>query len=447
MYSLRRRLLIFAALLLILFLGLTAIGLNNAFEKSVLSNAQDSLQNQVLLLVANIDVIDGELVAPEVLSEPRLSQTDSNLCAQIVDQDNNVLWRSPSLLGERLPSLDLNHTVGEFRFSEQAGLPHPMYSVTFALEWETEEGDIPLIIQVSEHSDAYTARLARFQKTFGVWLAVLGIVLLILLLLLLGWVLKPLSKVAHQVNEIEQGQRQRFDEDYPLEVSRLTQNLNQLLNFDEQRINQQKEVLGNLAHSLKTPIAVMKGLNFSEQNRAEANTQLGVMQTIIDYQLQSASTVGRRRFSKAIPIKKSTEQIINSLQKLHASKGLSVNADIDSSVVFYGEKGDWMEVAGNLLDNAFKWSDKNVSVKVLNVANVDKESHRQAVSITVADDGAGIDDEVKQNILQRGVRLDSQTPGHGLGLHIVKGIVQAYEGELSVTDSNPKGTCFHIVLN
>jgi len=239
-YSLRRRLLIFAALLLVLFLGLTAVGLNNAFKKSVLSNAQDSLQNQVLLLVANIDVIDGELIAPQVLSEPRLSQTDSNLCAQIVDKDNNVLWRSPSLLGERLPLLDVNHSLGEFRFFEQKGLPHPMYSVTFALEWETEEGDIPLIIQVSEHSDAYTARLARFQKTFGVWLAVLGVVLLVLLLILLGWVLRPLNKVALQVNEIEQGQRQRFDEDYPLEVSRLTQNLNQLLNFDEQRINQQQ---------------------------------------------------------------------------------------------------------------------------------------------------------------------------------------------------------------
>jgi len=171
------------------------------------------------------------------------------------------------------------------------------------------------------------------------------------------------------------------------------------------------------------------------------------MQTIIDYQLQSASTVGRRRFSKAISIKDSTGQIINSLQKLHASKALTVDVNIDSKAVFYGEKGDWMEVAGNLLDNAFKWADKNVAVTVSNVANVDKDSHRQAVSIMVEDDGAGIDDEVKQNILQRGVRLDSQTPGHGLGLHIVKGIVQAYEGELSVTDNEPKGTCFHVVLN
>ena len=106
-----------------------------------------------------------------------------------------------------------------------------------------------------------------------------------------------------------------------------------------------------------------------------------------------------------------------------------------------------MEVAGNLLDNAFKWAESQVSIKVENVAGVNKESQRQAIKIIVKDDGPGIDDDVKQNVVQRGVRLDSQTPGHGLGLHIVKGIVQAYEGELSVTDNKPNGTCFEVVLN
>ncbi len=445
MYSLRRRLLIIAALLLLVFLSVAAIGLNNAFKKSVLSNAENALQNEVLLLIANIDVIDGQMIAPAVLSEPRLSQTDSSLFAQIIDKNYDVLWRSPSLLGEQLPFIE--HHLGEFRFFEQSNWHTPVYTVTFALEWETEQGDIPLIIQVSEHSEAYLARMTKYQKTFGLWLAILGFILLMLLLVLFGWALGPLKRVARQVNEIEQGKRQRFDEDYPLEVSRLTQNLNQLLNFDEKRINQQKEVLGNLAHSLKTPIAVMKGLKYNNENQIEANTQLSMMQNIIDYQLQSASTVGRRRFSKAIEIKESTEQIINSLQKLHSGKALTVDIDFDSNIVFYGEKGDWMEVAGNLLDNAFKWSSSHVSIKVVNVTNVDERSHRQAISIRVMDDGAGIDDDVKQNILQRGVRLDSQTPGHGLGLHIVKGIVQAYEGELSVTDNDPKGTCFHVILN
>jgi len=286
-YSLRRRLLIIATLLLVLFLGITAIGLNNVFKKSVLNNAQDALQNQILLLIANVDVIDGQIIPPSLLAEPRLSQTDSNLFAQIIDQNNIVIWQSPSLLGEQLPLI--GSSLGEFSFVEKVNWQAPIYSTSLGLEWETEAGDVPFVVQVSEHSAGYTNRLARYQKTFGIWLIVLGTALLILLLILFSWALKPLKKVSRQVAEIEQGERQRFDEDYPLEVSRLTQNLNQLLSFDEQRINQQKEVLGNLAHSLKTPIAVMKGLRFSDVNKVEANTQLGVMQNIIDYQLQSAS--------------------------------------------------------------------------------------------------------------------------------------------------------------
>jgi len=444
-YSLRRRLLIFAAMLLLIFLSITAIALNNAFKKSVLSNAQDALENQALLLIANIDVIGGQMIEPAALSEPRLSQTDSSLFAQITDKDNKLLWRSASLLDEQLPAM--TYALGEFTFKQQTDWQTPVYSITYQLEWETEQGDIPLIIHVSEHSKNYLVRLSRFQKTFGLWLAIVGLVLLLMLLVLLGWALKPLKKVASQVNEIERGQRQRFDEDYPLEVSRLTQNLNQLLSFDEQRINQQKEVLGNLAHSLKTPIAVLKGLKYSDQNLKEANTQLSVMQNIIDYQLQSASTVGRRRFSKAFLVKEPTQQIIDSLQKLHVEKGINVTLELDEKTVFYGEQGDWMEIAGNLLDNAFKWSNKQVSVSISNAPNKDKDSQRQAIRLTVADDGTGIDDAVKQNVVQRGVRLDSQTPGHGLGLHIVKGIVQAYDGKLSVTDNTPLGTCFNVHLN
>jgi len=300
---------------------------------------------------------------------------------------------------------------------------------------------------VAEYSTVYTKRLARYQRTFGLWLSVLGAVLLILLLILFSWALKPLKKVSQQVNEIEQGQRQRFDEDYPLEVSRLTQNLNQLLAFDEQRINQQKEVLGNLAHSLKTPIAVMKGLNYSDVNKVEADTQLGVMQNIIDYQLQSASTVGRRRFSKPIEIQTATEQIINSLNKLHKEKGFNVSLDLKQGTVFYGEKGDWMELAGNLIDNAFKWANSSVSIRIGNLPVTNQGSQRHPVRLVVEDDGNGIDGDLKQSILQRGVRLDSQTPGHGLGMHIVKGIVQAYEGELTITDNAPSGTCFTVILN
>ena len=423
-----------------------SLALNRAFERSVLSNAEDALRNQVLLLIANIDVEDGKIMVPPFLPEPRLSQADSSLFAQISIESQGVVWRSRSLLGESLP--DLQYSLGNFQFYDKldwAGKPR-IYSTTLGVEWETDDGDFPFVVQVAEHSQAYQQRLARYQRQIGLWLAVLAGALLTLLLLLLGWALKPLNKVTRQVGEIEEGQRQRFDEDYPLEVSRLTQNLNQLLNFEEQRINRQKEVLGNLAHSLKTPIAVMSGLKYSSENEEEARTQLGAMQNIIEYQLQSASAVGRRRFAKPIIITESTRQIVNSLNKLHTGKGLQVTVNIPPKLQFFGDQGDWMELAGNLLENAFKWAESQVSVDVGSVELTEVSTHRSGIRICVDDDGPGIGEELRQSILQRGVRLDNQTPGHGLGLHIVKGIVDAYGGEIDIQHSELGGTRFVAIL-
>lgn len=419
-------------------------GLNKAFKQSVLSNAEDALKNQVLLLMANVDVIDSKIVVPEVLSEARLSQTDSDLFAQITTPAMGVVWQSESLLGVRLPELQSN--MGQYSFAENIAWPKQkaVYAVSFGAEWETEQGDLPFTVHVAEHKTAYLKRLSRYQRQVAIWLGVLGAALLTLLLALLSWALKPLVRVTKQVGEIEQGARQRFDEDYPAEVASLTQNLNQLLNFEQQRINRQKDVLGNLAHSLKTPIAVLSGLSYSDKNKSDARQQLSAMQNIIDYQLQSAAAVGRRRFTKPIDIGDSTQQIINSLSKLHRDKELSVSVDIAPDVLFHGDKGDWMELAGNLLDNAFKWATSEVNISV---TNSPLGSHRLATRLEVADDGAGIDQELKATILQRGVRLDSQTPGHGLGLHIVKGIVEAYDGELLIEDNLSNGTRFVAVLN
>ena len=420
------------------------LALNDTFRQSVISNAEDALRNQVLLLMANIDVIDGEVVIPPVLWEARLSQADSSLYAQVSTPVQGNVWQSDSLLGMHLP--DLPSAQGEFRFFESLDWEdgHPVFAMSLGVSWETEQGDLPFTVLVAERTDAYNKRLAQYQRRIALWLLVLGASLLALLLALLSWAVKPLVRVTRQVSEIEQGERRRFDEDYPTEVSRLTQNLNQLLNFEEQRINRQKEVLGNLAHSLKTPIAVLKGLDYSETNKPEAERQLGAMQNIIDYQLQSAAAVGRRRFAKPVDISQPTQQIVESLNKLHQDKHLNVLVEVPSGTLFYGDQGDWMELVGNLLDNAYKWSHNLVSVSI---ANKQLNSHRKAIEVVVTDDGSGIDDQLKSTILQRGVRLDSQTPGHGLGLHIVKGIVEAYDGDLSIQDEVGGGTRFRVQLN
>jgi two-component system sensor histidine kinase PhoQ len=431
-----------------MFLGTMGVALNSAFEQSVLSNAEDNLRNQILLLIANIDVLDGKVVVPAVMPEPRLGQMDSSLFAQVSVDGEAVVWRSASMLDRQLPVLSSD--LGQFIFFDNFNWPNQTssYAMSLGIEWETEKGDFPLTIQVAEHSTAYIQRLAKYQRQVVIGLLVFGGALITLLLALLGWALKPLHRVTLQVGEIEEGKRQHFDENYPLEVNRLTKNLNQLLSFDEQRVTRQKEVLGNLAHSLKTPIAVLSGLSYSVDIKDDAQRQISAMQNIIDYQLQSASTVGRRRFSRPIKIYNQTLQIINTLQKLHAEKNIDCELIMKNDALFYGDEGDWMELSGNLLDNAFKWAHSKVRITVENTQLEDKESHRQALKLIVEDNGDGINDDLKETISQRGVRLDSQTPGHGLGLHIVKGLVEAYNGEFLVADGTEgSGTLFRVQLN
>ena len=103
--------------------------------------------------------------------------------------------------------------------------------------------------------------------------------------------------------------------------------------------------------------------------------------------------------------------------------------------MFFGDEGDWMELVGNLIDNAFKWANSSVHITISNMTLEAHNSHRQGVQIEVDDDGPGIDSQLRKTIIERGVRLDSQTPGHGLGLHIVKGIIEAYQGDLALSDS------------
>jgi len=423
-------------------------GITKAFKQSVLSNAEDALQNQVVLLMTNIDVEGSKIIVPSILSEGRLSQSDSDLFAQITTPSQGVVWQSESLLERSLPKLD--EKLGQFQFYSDIKWQNqlPIYAMSFGAVWETDNGDLPFTVQVAEHRVAYQKRLVRYQRQVLIWLFVLGVSVLILLYWLLSWALKPLVRVSTQVAEIEQGARQQFDEDYPREVNQLTQSLNQLLSFEKQRISKQKEVLGNLAHSLKTPIAVLSGLKYSKQNKKEAERQLAAMQNIIDYQLQSASAVGRQRFAKPISVRQLTQQLISSLEKLNRHKNINALIHIGQNVVFYGDQGDWMELVGNLLDNAFKWAKTSVEIRVSNVeVKSQLGSARAAINIRISDDGSGIDDQQKLTILKRGVRLDQQTPGHGLGLHIVNGIVDAYDGNISIKDNSPQGTIFEVVLN
>ncbi|MBT5229467.1 MAG: GHKL domain-containing protein [Methylococcales bacterium] len=264
---------------------------------------------------------------------------------------------------------------------------------------------------------------------------------------ILRWGLRPLHQVADDLKSIQMGDKSALEGEYPSELSELTGGLNDLLINERAMQTRYRHSLGDLAHSLKTPLAVLQGeveqCKESPQLVDALTDQVERMNRIVKYQLQRAVSSSGGALSAALPIEPITAKIVNSLQKVYRDKSIEAVVSLDETAMFHGEEGDLYEIVGNLSDNAFKWCDHKVSVEVV---RVEGRRGRDAAEITIEDDGPGVPDAQKMQILKRGVRADEQTPGWGIGLSIVMEIIDGYGGAVVVKDSALGGAKFEVRL-
>ena len=199
--------------------------------------------------------------------------------------------------------------------------------------------------------------------------------------------------------------------------------------------------MSDLAHSLKTPLAVLRARLESDANeqelRAEVATQLQRMNDLVSYQLGRAASSGHKLFAAPVEIEPHAEALVQSLEKIYASRGVLCEFDIDPEARFHGEPGDLQELLGNLIENAFKWARSRVLLTVK--PGETAPNRRPGLLLAVDDDGPGIPDERVPMVLQRGVRGDERVHGHGIGLSIVQDIIRSYRGELRVGRSTELG--------
>jgi two-component system sensor histidine kinase PhoQ len=282
-------------------------------------------------------------------------------------------------------------------------------------------------------------------------LSILGVMLIVLQLLLLRWSLTPLRRVASDMARVEHGDSAHLDSQYPQELVGLTDRINAFIASEREQRTRYRHTLADLAHSLKTPLAVIRSQVESPMDGDDAARRTGVlaqvrrMDELVAYQLSRAATSGRQTFASAVPIAGHAEDLVRSLEKVYAAKNLLCEFDIDDGAVFYGEQGDLLELMGNLLENAFKWAGHRV---LLVVRQQPLPGHSRAgLRLSVEDDGPGIAADQVEKVLQRGVRGDERVQGHGIGLSIVQDIVHAYKGEL-VVDHSPEfgGARFSVTL-
>ena len=440
---------------LIAFLALAGLALDRAFQSTALSGMRERLHSYALAY-ANTDFDrDGTVIPPWDPPDPRFKRPGSGLYAQIVLHQS--AWESDSAHGPQLPAgqmLDPGQQIFEgplplTQINGQAGQAYRFgYGLAFTDDDAGEEGaaetpehEIFYTVYILEDSTALGRQVATFRKALWRYLGGAGLVLLLLQTLILRWSLRPLGDVIDELKRVQSGAAAGMSEAHPRELEPLTESINAFIHSERENLDRQRNTLADLAHSLKTPLAVLRSRLDADTGetelRDEVDAQLRRMNDLVSYQLARAARSGHQLFAAPIEIEPHAEQIVLGLEKVYAAKGVYCEFEIASHARFYGETGDLQELLGNLLENAFKWATSRVLLTV--IEGETEAGRRPGLTIVVEDDGPGIADERIAYVLQRGVRGDERVHGHGIGLSIVQDIIKSYRGELHVGRSDELG--------
>jgi signal transduction histidine kinase len=245
--------------------------------------------------------------------------------------------------------------------------------------------------------------------------------------------LSPFGHLRRQLLGLRNGSGDRIEGTYPTEVQPLVNDLNSLLEHRERIIRRAMAKAGDLAHGLKTPLAVLaqEAEQFEAAGQHEIasaiNLQVDRMRRQVDYHLTQARATTPGNAPGARCVLASVEGLTRTLEKIYAARGLAIEVDVSSAHFVRGQREDLEEMLGNLLDNACKWAKSNVKIQSV--------QENGAVVLTVDDDGPGLPSSIRDQVLQRGVRADEAAPGSGLGLAIVRDLAQLYEGTITLDDS------------
>jgi two-component system sensor histidine kinase PhoQ len=429
--------------LLLLFFGATIAVLDTAFSEAGEQARRDILDGHLVALLGAAEPdAGGELALPGRLREPRFESIGSGLYAELRDLDGAVLWRSRSALGLEIPAGVVpeigNHLFARERLEDDT----PLLTLSLAVQWEFADGALKsYVFKVAESLDSFNAQVAGFRRQLFGWFAAVALTMLLAFSMLLRGLLKPLRQIETEITEIEEGNRGSLSGEFPTELTGVARNMNLLIDSERARSDRYRYTLDNLAHSLKTPLAAMRALlndRQTEEFSGRVNEQIDRMDEIVRYQLRKpAASIADKHVLKPVPVEKEVTRLVDGLRKVYHEKNPDFDVQIQSGMQFRGDTGDFLELAGNLLDNACKWCKRRVRISV--VPSAGARAIASGMVLTVSDDGPGIPNEAADALLQRGMRLDESTPGHGIGLAVVKDIARSYGGRLSIKPSDLGG--------
>ena len=442
--SLLSRLLLGAGLALLLALALVGLAVDRAFQGAAEAAMKERLEAVVYLILTTIELDeDGRPVVPGNLAEPRLNQPGSGLFGGAMTPYGE--WESPSLFGVTpKPAARVIERGREmFRGTEVAGTWNVF---AIGLGWEQPAGEVvDLTIWAAEDPNHLKMTVASFRRDLWQWLGLAAVLIIVAQIVILVLLLRPLRQVAREVRQVEAGQRDSLSGRYPRELQPLTTNLNDLLATERDNSRRYRQALADLAHALKTPVAVQRArLESSEHpEREQLVGSLEEMEKLIRRQLERAARSTRQTIHKPVAVTPILSRLADSLMRLHADDGLLVEVDGDDGIAARMDERDLWELSGNLMENAAKYGRGRVRAVV---RALESGARHPGVEIVIEDNGPGIAREDLPDLLERGRRGDERGDGQGLGLSICRELVEAWGGRIEVDQSELGGAAIRVIL-
>lgn len=432
--SISLRLIVGASLWIVLALVISGVVLTGMFRVHVERVFDSSLHDHLeeLLALSEVDK-DGRVALLRQPAASHFNRPFSGWYWEMAFEDgrddrSRSLWDQKIILPQTLSS------NRETAFTAQGPRGQPLRGVarTFTLP----ESETPFSILVAGPAEEIETAVSGFANTTALALAVLGLGLIGAVTLQVRFGLSPLKRMRKVLAEIRSGRASRMEGNFAAEIEPLADELNALLDHNTEIIERARTQAGNLAHALKTPLAVLT----NEANRLDGKTakvvqhQTALMNDHISRHLSRARVAATRGvLGSHSKVHEVADRLHRTLRRIYEHRGIGISLEGTEPLAFQGEQQDLEEMLGNLMDNACKWARRRVVVRAqLAGENGD-------LIIDVIDDGPGIPEESLAEVLDRGSRLDESTPGSGLGLSIVRDIAGMYNGSLELRPSSLGG--------
>jgi signal transduction histidine kinase len=411
---------------LVIALVATGFLLTDLYSRALDNSLADSLDFQVESLTGAL-LETGDPASEEIgVTDPRFDRPRSGWYWMIRDADGTLYNLSGSVVGINVPAM-----MGP---ADARGRRTAIVDDAFGTRLRVVERTVTLApktyqIVVTGNLSEILELVEGFRGQTFIVLGAVGVMLAIMSAIVARFAMRPISKLSRAIERVREGESVTVTGTYPREIAPLAEEINELLRSNAQIIERARNQVGNLAHGLKTPIAVLRNEAASKKGAladvvlAESEKMSSMVSTYLERARLAARTaiVGKKADSTMIMLR-----LTRVMRKIHPQVTIAFQRPDASLPWFRGDEADLEEMAGNLLDNACKWSKGQVGVRL----SSERSDSGAMLLIRIDDNGPGLSEEDAQKVLRRGVRLDEKTPGTGLGLDIVKELVDVYGGTL-----------------